>query len=221
MSSSIRCGQHFWQSDLRTAITMRWFTATIQTLFLIAWCHLAVGQVPMTGAGVGAPSSGGAAPTFTNIQSGVSGVATCSFATTCSVSGLTVASGFNIVGVAGRQNSGTADWSAVSLCGTPLSLIKSNGNAAGFATDLWGGTVTGGTCAVTATSGGGAGIISLLVGLGLLSHLTSTTATSTCLYNVALPFREPTELHICDNVYGSRVSPLQWPILTLPAPAVR
>lgn len=35
---------------------MRLFAALIQTLFLIAGCHLAVAQVPMTGAGLGTPT---------------------------------------------------------------------------------------------------------------------------------------------------------------------
>jgi hypothetical protein len=36
---------------------MRWLSPLIQSLFLIAWCHLAVAQVPMTGAGLGSPAA--------------------------------------------------------------------------------------------------------------------------------------------------------------------
>lgn len=150
---------------------MKKFVAVLAALFCIV-CFTGAGWLPLA-----APSSGGGSPTWTNITSGGNGA--CGFVTTCSITGLTVASGFNVMGIGGRQVGGTVDWSNVKLCGTTLTRIVGSGDIAGFPVDLWAGTVTGGTC--TASADGSAGSIeSLLVGLGLLSNLTSTTATTTC-----------------------------------------
>lgn len=152
----------------------------ISLLAVLLLCGSVNAQVPMTGAGLAKPATGGGgSPTFTGATSGGNG--SCGFVTSCSVAGLTVVSGFVVVGVGGSIPGATTDWSTVSACGTPLTKIIGNGNTTTNPTDIWAGTVTGGTCSVTVTHTGNIG--SLVVGLGTLNSLSSTTATSTCSGN--------------------------------------
>jgi hypothetical protein len=147
--------------------------------FLALFIGSALAQFGGMFPGPGTPhTTGGGSVTWTNTTSGINDA--CGFVTTCSITGLTVASGFNVVGVGGRQVGGTTDWTAVSLCGTSLTLIVSNGDVNGYPVDIWAGTVTGGTCTFSASGPTGT-VFNLIVGIGLLSNLSSTTATSTCL----------------------------------------
>lgn len=151
---------------------MKKFITLLTTLFCLVY-FTGAGWLPLA-----APATGGGSPTWTNTTSGINDA--CGFVTTCSITGLTVPSGFIVMGVGGRQNGGTTDWTNVKLCGTTLTLVVANGDTNGYPVDLWAGTVTGGTC--TASADGPAGtVFNLIVGLGLLSNLSSTTATSTCL----------------------------------------
>lgn len=151
---------------------MKKFVVVLTTLFCLVY-FTGAGWLPLA-----APASGGGSPTFTGATSGAN--ESCGFVTTCSVTGLTVPSGFIVMGVGGRQVGGTVDWSAVKLCGTSLTPVVGNGNVSGFPVDLWAGTVTGGTCTADVTGPTGS-VFTVYVGLGLFSNLTSTTATSTCI----------------------------------------
>lgn len=151
----------------------------ISLLAVLLLCSSVNAQVPMTGAGLAKPATGGGgSPTLTGLTTGANEA--CGFVTTCPIAGLTVPSGFIVMGVGGRQIGGTVDWSAVDLCGTSLTKVIGNGDVSGYPTDLWAGTVTGGTCTANVTGPAGT-VFTVYVGLGLFSNLTSTTATSTCI----------------------------------------
>lgn len=145
----------------------------------LLFAGLACAQIGGPFPGPGTPhTTGGAAPTWTNTTSGIND--SCGFVTTCPIAGLTVPSGFIVMGVGGRQVGGTTGWSNVKLCGTSLTLVIGNGDIVGYPVELWAGTVTGGTCTASADGPPGS-VFNLIVGLGLLSNLSSTTATSTCI----------------------------------------
>jgi len=169
----------------------------------------ALAQVPMTGAGLGAPSSGGGIPTFTAQTSGVN--VSCGFVTTCSVTGLTVTSGFNIIGALFSNQSGSnASVSGITLCGTALSLVSgsaaiaASGDYGGAA--LFQGTVTGGTCTAAVTVSAASAIQNVGVALGLLSNLSSQIAGTACTVEFAGSAQGPyicgSSITIPTNGYG-------------------
>ena len=125
-----------------------------------------------------AASSGN--PTWTATTSGVN--AACGFVTTCTITGLTVSSGFNVVVLGGTNQSGaTSTVSSVTLCGTSLTLVQAPSAAGGNALGaLFAGTVTGGTCSLAATASAAGAWQTMSGALGLLSNLSSTTATGSC-----------------------------------------
>lgn len=158
---------------------MRWLVA----LFLVAWCHLAVAQVPMTGAGLGAPASGGASPTFTGAVSTVN--TGCGFATTCPVT-LTVTGGELVVFAGGTNNAGGASTiSAVATSGTcgtvSLTAVETPSSPSlDWLEGLYHGTVGSGSCTITFTASAAGAFNVLGAAAGTLGNLSSTTPGSHC-----------------------------------------
>jgi len=130
-------------------------------------------------------SGGGGSPTFTGQTSGNDG-GTCSFATTCTVSGLTLTSGYLVV-VFGSGNfsgaSSTVSSAAVGgVCSGTLTAVATPTSTANNAIiGIFGGTITGGTgCTLSATASAAGTFLGLFAGAGTLNNLTSTTASATC-----------------------------------------
>jgi hypothetical protein len=138
----------------------------------------AFAQMPMTGAGLGAPAAGGSPPVWTETAVGNNNA--CGFSNPCAVAGLTTNAG-TVVVIVGGSNQGTAAiTTGVQVCTTSLTKATDNGDTANN-TSIWYGTlVSGGTCTVTVTGGSGTSFFSIGVGVGTLTNLTSTTPTSTC-----------------------------------------
>jgi hypothetical protein len=132
-------------------------------------------QLSMTG--VGAADLGAAGLTWTNLQNVGNG--SCGGGLSCTISGVTVTTGFNIVGPWVTLIGG-AQLTAVTVCGTSMTQVVTSLGAQDF--ELWSGTVTGGTCNVVITNAS-AGISFANVFLGVLSGQISNTATSTCTFN--------------------------------------
>jgi hypothetical protein len=106
----------------------------------------------------------------------------CGFSTSCSVTGVPVTSGFIVAGVGGTNDAaGASTVSALTVCGTSLTLISSPSVASGAELlGLFAGTVTGGSCTLTATASGAGAFNGMSVALGTLSNLTSTTPGTLC-----------------------------------------
>jgi hypothetical protein len=136
----------------------------------------------MTLMGVGkAPGGAPPAPTFTNFASGSN--ASCPFATSCTISSVTVASGFNVVAAEiGNSGTGVSTINRVDLCGTTLTLQSATASAAsaGSSVGLAYGTVTGGACTIVIFSSLAGSIPTASAAVGLLSNLSSTTPGTGC-----------------------------------------
>lgn len=125
------------------------------------------------------PAAGGAAPTWT-AQTSVANPA-CGFLTTCSIGSVTVPTGFIVAGAYVNNQGGAAGTiTAVSVCGTGLTLQASTTGTAQVIAALFYGSVTGGTCTVQITYSQAGAIADAAVALGLLSNLSSTTPGTGC-----------------------------------------
>ena len=146
--------------------------------FLIALTAIVGGTVASQGQGVLllVKPGGGGSPTWGNFTA--AGNSSCGFPTTCNISSVTVASGF-VVATVFAYVGGTTTISAVSICGTPMTLIDAGGPA-GYDTVLAYGTVTGGSCTVAVTSSVALSVDWTSVALGTLSNLSSTTPGTSC-----------------------------------------
>ena len=124
------------------------------------------------------PSS--ASPTWTNTTAAIS--SSCGFVTTCTITGVAVTTGYVVAGVMGSNSDlVSANFTAMSVCGTSLTLIDATPGAANtWTTSLFGGTVTGGSCSVVVTSSGAYSISIIGIALGTLSNLNSTTPGTYC-----------------------------------------
>lgn len=132
--------------------------------------------------GAGGKFKAASAPTFDNFASAAN--SSCGFVTSCAVT-LTVASGFNVFSVIINNNGGgTTTITTLALsggCSGSLTLQASTTGAnSGEATALFYGTVTGGSCTVTATASLANTIGKAGVAVGKLSNLGSTTPGTGC-----------------------------------------
>lgn len=133
-------------------------------------CWPALAQIPTTGAGLGAPSSGGASPTWTPLTQTTACI-NGGFVGTVTFTGVTLATGTIFVAVADDQGFNYA---------TATATI--NGNAA---TNSTGSTATGVgifSASNTGTSGniiivGSAGFNNVCIAVGVLNNLSSSTPT--------------------------------------------
>ena len=126
------------------------------------------------------PAPSGAGPTWTAQTSAVNNA--CGFVTSCSVTGVSVTSGLVVVAVGGNnQTAGSSNINAVTVCGTSLTAAQnptSGANSDMIA--LFYGTVTGGSCTVTATASATGAFQAIGVALGTLSNLSSTSPGIGC-----------------------------------------
>lgn len=138
-------------------------------------------QVPMTGAGLGAPSSGGSPPTWTPTDAELN--ETCGFVTTCNIT-VTVNAGFQVIGIAGDVNASVV---SVSLCSTsiPTEVVTTGVIGAFYEASIWTGTVACSGSQTLAITGGANDLRFVYAGLGVLANLSSTTATHTCSNSAA------------------------------------
>jgi hypothetical protein len=129
------------------------------------------------------PAPSGGSPTLTGQTSGNDG-GTCSFLTTCTVSGLTLTSGYLVTVLGSHNNSGTtANISSVAGgCSGTLTAIQNPTSAANNAmVGLFAGTITGGTgCTISATASAAGTFLGLFAGAGTLNNLSSTIPGSSC-----------------------------------------
>lgn len=126
-------------------------------------------------------SISGSAPAPTWTPTDIEENAACGFATTCTQA-VSVTAGFIVVGVAGYQGSTI---SAVTACtSSPVSLSKAADTGAfntNYVVTLWYGTVAcSGSQNIVATSASANSWFRMLVGVGTLANLTSTTPTTSC-----------------------------------------
>jgi hypothetical protein len=123
------------------------------------------------------PSGGGGSPTWTGTGSIFT---SCGFVSPCTTGSISITGGYVVVGVGGNNQSGSsANFSAVSACGTPLTAIQNpNSVSSSYMIALFAGTVSGGSCTLVITSSGSPDGVS--VALGTLNNLTSTTPGSSC-----------------------------------------
>lgn len=160
---------------------MRKCFAIVAALLL---CSPAWAQVPQTGAGLGAPSSGGGgSPTFSNTTSAAISGGACNFVTTCTVSTTMAVTSGTVVAVAGISNSGGSSGTitSINICGTAITPDSSNtipSSSSGVA--IGHGTITGGTCTVTVTFSVAGAISAAGIALGTLANLSSTTPGTAC-----------------------------------------
>ena len=135
-------------------------------------------QLSLTGAGRGAPSSGGGLTwTSTDAEYTICGYS----GTTCTVS-LSINPGLLIV-AAGGQGLNSGDMTGMSICSTSLTQGATTGliSTSLQAAELWYGVVTcSGSQTLTATAAG-ANWYELDAAVGTLTGYTSTTPTSTCI----------------------------------------
>jgi hypothetical protein len=157
---------------------MRHSIVAIFLWLFVSSCAFAQSQGLDLGIAKSVPSGG--SPTWTNQTSGVN--ASCGFTTSCSVTGVTVPSGFIVVGVGGiNEASGASTVSSLTACGTSLTLLASpSAPNGGFLLAEFYGTVTGGSCTISATASGTNAWNTMGVALGELSNLTSTTPGTDC-----------------------------------------
>jgi trimeric autotransporter adhesin len=119
-----------------------------------------------------APSA--AAPTWAETFTG--GNNSCAGTSTCTLTGVTVNPGFVVAGV---WNYAGTTYSSVTLCGISLTQIVQTATGNNQTDALYGGTiVSGGSCSLVAVTAGN--LLSLAAGVGTLTNLTSSTATSSC-----------------------------------------
>lgn len=137
-------------------------------------------QVPMTGAGLGAPS-GGAAPTFTGTDAKYQSSA--GFPTTYTFTGVNVTTGFVMVFAFGYMGGFSTDFSAVSVNGTSLTQATSLGNST-FPCGLWYGTVTGGSVSIVLTSGHVNSIQAVGFSIGTATGISGAPSSTSILNNV-------------------------------------
>jgi hypothetical protein len=127
------------------------------------------------------PSSGGggSTPTWTGQTSAP---ASCGFSTTCNFTSISVTSGYVVAGIFNNGDVSPSDtFTALNVCGINLTLISSiNTGNSGTLLSMFGGTVTGGICTVSATSSTAGSLDTMGLTLGTLNNLTSTTPGTAC-----------------------------------------
>lgn len=130
--------------------------------------------------GPGMPASAGGGPVFSGATSGSNGA--CGFATTCSVTSVTVPAGFIVAGAGGGNNAGGASTvSAISVCGTALTAAVNPSAASGqYMIGEFYGTTAGGTCTVQVTASGAGAWDKMGIALAGVSGLTSSTPGTGC-----------------------------------------
>lgn len=156
-------------------------TALIALLSLASPSSQIKAQVPITGAGLGAPSGGASPPTWTATDAELN--ETCGFVTTCNIT-VNVDAGFQVIGIGGNVNATVV---SVSLCSTsiPTEVITTGLIGGIYEASLWTGTVSCSGSQTLAITGGANDLRFVYAGLGVLANLSSTTATGSCKNSAA------------------------------------
>lgn len=152
-------------------------------LYAGLWC---LQQAPSHAAGwlpLAKASGGGGSPTFTGTASGVN--ASCGFSTTCAVT-LTATGGVLVVAAGGQNLSGGASTissiATSGACGAVSLTMDTNPSSPNNSTiiALAHGTVSSGSCTITATASGAGAFQGFGVAIGTLNNLASSTPGGTC-----------------------------------------